>query len=226
MAEKEKNDGISEIQEAISKTELFIEKNKNTIIYVIVGIVLIACVAFLVNKYYIQPRNTDAQNQMLKGQEYFEADMFKEALNGDGKDFIGFAEIADEYSLTKSGNAANAYAAICNYKLGKYAEAIEFGKEFDGNDDINLSVVINGLIGDSYVNLNQYSDAHKYFAKAYETNNEAFAALYLKKDGEVYEAEKNFDKAIELYNKIKNEYPQSGEAQDIEKYIERATLSK
>ena len=149
MAEKEKNDGISEIQEAISKTELFIEKNKNTIIYVIVGIVLIACVAFLFNKYYIQPRNTDAQNQMLKGQEYFEADMFKEALNGDGKDFIGFAEIADEYSLTKSGNAANAYAAICNYKLGKYAEAIEFGKEFDGNDDINLSVVINGLIGDS-----------------------------------------------------------------------------
>jgi tetratricopeptide (TPR) repeat protein len=145
---------------------------------------------------------------------------------GDGKDYIGFAEIADEYSLTKSGNAANAYAAICNYKLGKYSEAIEFGKEFDGNGDINLSVVINGLIGDSYVNLNQYADAHKYFAKAYETNNEAFAALYLKKDGEVYEAEKNFDKAIELYNKIKNEFPQSGEAQDIEKYIERATLSK
>ena len=49
---------------------------------------------------------------------------------------------------------------------------------------------------------------------------------YLKKDGEVYEVEKNFDKAIELYNKIKNEFPQSGEAQDIEKYIERATLSK
>ena len=97
---------------------------------------------------------------------------------------------------------------------------------FDGNGDINLSVVINGLIGDSYVNLNQYADAHKYFAKAYETNNEAFAALYLKKDGEVYETEKNFDKAIELYNKIKNEFPQSGEAQDIEKYIERATLSK
>ena len=48
----------------------------------------------------------------------------------------------------------------------------------------------------------------------------------MKKDGMVYEAEKKYDKAIELYTKIKNEYPQSGEAQDIDKYIERATLSK
>lgn len=224
-ANTEQKDGINDIQNAIGRTELFFQKNQKTITYIIVGIVAVACLFFLVNKFYVQPRNTEAEDQMAKGQVYFEQDSFEVALNGDSKGFIGFSGVADDYGCTKSGNASNAYAAICSYKLGKYNDAIEYGKDYDG-DDVNLSVVINGLIGDSYVNLNQYGDAHKYYEKAYKTKNAAYSGLFLKKDGMVYEAEKKYDKAIELYTKIKNEYPQSGEAQDIDKYIERATLSK
>lgn len=46
MAEKKQEDGVTEIQNAISKTEAFIEKNRKTLIYVIVGVIAVACLIF------------------------------------------------------------------------------------------------------------------------------------------------------------------------------------
>ena len=39
-----------------------------------------------------------------KGQEYFEADAYEQALNGDSIGFAGFVKVADEYSGTKAAN--------------------------------------------------------------------------------------------------------------------------
>ena len=47
-----------------------------------------------------------AQAALFKGQEYFEADLYEQALNGDSIGFAGFAKIADEYSGTKAANLA------------------------------------------------------------------------------------------------------------------------
>lgn len=55
---------------------------------------------------YAEPREEKAQAALFKGQEYFEADLYEQALNGDSIGFAGFAKIADEYSGTKAANLA------------------------------------------------------------------------------------------------------------------------
>lgn len=52
--------------------------------------------------------------------------------------------------------------------------------------------------------------------------NVAFSAIALKKMGSVFEYQKKYDEAVNAYTQIKTDYPQSNEAQDIDKYIWRA----
>ena len=61
-----------------------------------------------------------AQAALFKGQEYFEADAFEEALNGDSIGYVGFIKIADQYSGTDAANLAKAYAGLCYAHLGKF----------------------------------------------------------------------------------------------------------
>ena len=71
----------------------------------------------LVRKKHRQP--------FFKGQEYFEADAFEEALNGDSIGYVGFIKIADQYSGTDAANLAKAYAGLCYAHLGKFDEAVK-----------------------------------------------------------------------------------------------------
>lgn len=229
MADKQDNakkDVAAEIETAVSRLEMWLEKYQKQIWIALAGIVVIAAVVFLVNRYYIQPRDVEAQDQMQMGQQLFATDSFQAALDGDSADFIGFAAIADEYSGTASGNLANYYAAVCCFHLGKYQEAIDFANDFDDEGSINPSVIIMGVIGDSYCELGDLDNALKYYKKAYEKDNIALSSIYLRKAGNVLETQGKTDEAIQLYKTIKSKYPQSPESQEADKWIERAAVSK
>ena len=68
----------------------------------------------------------------------------------------------------------------------------------------------------------QTKDAAKFYIKAanYE-KNDFTTPIFLKKAGMVYEELKQYDKALDLYNIIKNDFTKSIEARDIEKDIAR-----
>lgn len=215
-----------EIEVAISRTEAFIEKYQKQLIYGVLALVLIVSGVLLFNRFYLAPQEVEAQDQLAKAERYFAIDSFKVALNGDGVDCIGFNRVIENYGMTKSANAAYAYAGISSFKLGEYQKAIDLLSKFEGNGDVNMTPVINGLIGDAYVELNNTDKALDYFAKAYDTENAVFAPVFLKKAAMVYESKGDYAKAIELYQTIKNNYFKSSEAQDVDKYIERATLLK
>jgi len=222
-----KSAGMGEdIEVAIGRTEAFIEKYQKQLIYVVLGIVIVVSGALMFHRYYLAPKEVEAQDQMSKSQEYFAKDSFKIALNGDGVDSKGFKRIIEDYGITKSSNLASAYAGICSFKLGDYQKAIDYLEKFDGKGTVNVSPVITGLMGDAYVELNQPDKALEYFNKAAESNNKVMSPIFLKKAGLVYESKGDYAKAIESYTKIKDVYFQSDVARDIEKYIERATLAK
>ena len=133
---------------------------------------------------------------------------------------MGFREIASEYGITPSGKLASAYAGICCYKLGQYDEAIKFLSKFSGDDNY-FAVSVIGLTGDCYVNLNETSKAVSYFEKAADKDNAVLSPVYLKKAGLIYESLNQPEKAEKQYTKIKEKYPKSSEASDIDKYISR-----
>ncbi|HEY5499557.1 MAG TPA: tetratricopeptide repeat protein, partial [Bacteroidales bacterium] len=112
------------------------------------------------------------------------------------------------------------YAGICYYRLGQYDNAIKSLSNFDGDNSYFAASVV-GLTGDCYVELNETSKALDYFEKAADMNNQVMSPVYLKKAGLVNESLNQLDKAEKNYTAIKEKYPKSPEAADIDKYLAR-----
>lgn len=217
--EEKKHDELENVQHALTTTEAFIEKYQKQLL-IGVGVVILIVLAILsFRNFYLEPREVAAENEMYKSQAAFATDSFRVALEGDGKS-IGFKEIVSEYGITPSGKLAAAYAGICYFKLGQFENAVKYLSQYDGDDTYFTASVI-GLTGDCYVELGETSKAISYFDKAADLENAVMSPVYMKKAGLVYESLNEPEKAEKEYTAIKEEYPKSPEAADIDKYLAR-----
>ncbi len=213
--------GFEAVEHALSRSEQYIEENKKSLTIIIAAIIVVVGGYIAYNKLILEPKENDAQSQIYRAEQYFEADSLVLALEGDG-DALGFIDIIDEYSMTNTANLAEYYAGVCYLRLGEYENAIEHLKQFDSNDKL-ISVIALGAIGDAYVELGDYQEALSFYEKAANKNKNDFtSAVYLKKAGLVHEELEDYKKAVIAYEKIKVNYPNSEEARDIDKYIAAA----
>ena len=213
---------FAQIEETLSRTEQYIEDNQKSLVVIVVGIIVIIALYLSFTNFYLEPLEEEAHADMYMAEMYFEKDSFNLALNGDGQ-FLGFLDIADEYSLTNAGNLANYYAGLCYLHTAQYEDAIEYLSDFS-SDDIILSTLALGCIGDAYLELEEDSKALKYYEKAAENNDNEFTTpRYLMKQANILEMNEEFEDALEIYNQIKEDYSKSQIAQDIDKYIVRAS---
>jgi tetratricopeptide (TPR) repeat protein len=223
MAKKIDNteEKIHAVEEALSKSEKFIEKNQKILTIVIGSAIVIVLGVFAFQKLYIAPREKAAQGQMFMAQKYFEADSLNKALNGDAN-YPGFLTIIDEYGMTKAANLSKYYAGIIYLKQGKFEDAITYLKKFDSDDEF-VGPMATGAIGDANLELGKKEEAvDSYLKAANQQVNDLTTPLYMMRAAFVYEDLGKFDKAIELYEKIQKEHSKSTEARDIDKYIEQA----
>jgi len=221
----ENNETIVDVQEVYSKTETFIENNKKILSIVILGAIVIIGGYFGYKKLIIAPMEFEAQSDMFMAEKYFEQDSLQKAINGDGLNY-GFIDIVDEYSGTKAANLAHYYLGICYRNTGDYEYAIDELKSFS-SDDVMISTVALGAIGDSYMELNDIDKAINYYEKAVNKgDNNLTSPIYLFKAGLAYEDKQDFTAAENKYKIIKADYPDSREAQTIDKYIARAESLK
>lgn len=213
-------EGLKEVEEALTKTEQFLENHLNLVLYVIGGLVVVVLGFLGFQKYVVTPKNVEAQAQMFNAQNYFSIDSFDMAINGDGVS-LGFLDIIDDYGSTKAGNLAKYYAGISYLHLGEYDLAIEYLKKFD-TDDMLLGPLTKAAIGDAYIELGNYNKAISEYKSALDVNeNEFTTPTILTKLGVAYEQLGEKDKALEAYNKIKTSYPKSSDAANVEKSIAR-----
>ncbi len=151
-------------------------------------VVIVAIIAFYLSfiNFYLKPLEKEAHDDMYMAEMYFEKDSFNLALNGDGQ-FLGFLDVSNEYNLTNAGNLANYYAGLCYLHTAQYEEAIEYLSNFS-SDDIILSTLAFGCIGDAYLELEENSKALKYYEKAVENNDNEFTTpRYLMKQAHILE---------------------------------------
>ncbi len=225
MAKKksQQDDNLQELESALTKTEQFIEDNQKIISYVVGAIILVVAAYLGFSKFYLQPKQKEATSQMFMAENYFEKDSFNLAINGDGN-YLGFLDIIEDYGITKSANLAKYYTGISYLHLGQYEDAIDYLKDFD-TDDILLEPIKEGAIGDAYMELGETDNALKQYKKAYSlTENELTTPVYKMKAAEILESQQEFDKALALYQEIKQAYPKSNEGTSIDKYIARVKL--
>jgi len=213
---------FAQIEETLSKTEQYVEDNQKSLTLIVGAIIVIIAIYLGFTNFYLEPLEKEAHADMYMAEMYFEKDSFNLALNGDGQ-YLGFLDIADEYSLTNPGNLANYYAGLCYLHTAQFEDAIEYLSDFS-SDDIILSTLALGCIGDAYLELEDNSSALKYYEKAADNaSNDFTTPRYLMKQAIVLEMDEEYEDALEIYNQIKEDYSKSQIAQDIDKYIARAS---
>jgi tetratricopeptide (TPR) repeat protein len=219
------NEPIVDVQEVYSKTENFIDNNKKRLSIVVIAILAVIAGYLGYKKMIIAPMEIEAQSAMFMAEKYFEQDSLQLAINGDGQNY-GFIDIADEYSGTKSANLAHYYLGICYRNTGEFEYAIDELNSFS-SDDVIISAVALGAIGDCYMELNDVDNAISYYEKAANHNKNGLSSpVYLFKAGLAYEDLKDFAGAEKKYKSIKADYPDSREAQTIDKYLARVEALK
>lgn len=221
---KEKEEPIIDVEEAFSKTELFIEENQKSLTFIILAIIVLVGGYFAWKYWYVAGEEAEAQKELFTAEKYFEKDSLEKAINGDGV-FLGLVDIADKYSITPSGNLAEYYLGISYLRKGEYENAIEHLNKFDSDDQIVAPIAL-GAIGDAHLELEQKEEAASYYLKAAEKNNNQFTTpIYLQKAGLAYEEMGNYGDAVKVYQRIKTEFPETTEGRNAEKYIARAQAS-
>lgn len=208
---------LQEVNEALTGAGKWVEENSNLISWIVCGIAVVVMGIIAINQYVIKPKAQEASNENAKAVVYFMAGDFDKALNGDEAECIGFAAIADSYH-NQQGELAALYAGICHFEKGEYEEAAKYLSKFSA-DDLNIDPAAQQLLGDAYVELGEYGKAAKAFEGAAKSGNDMIAPMSLKKAGIVYLHEGKKAQALKAFKAIKENYPTSNEAQDIDKYI-------
>ena len=215
---KKEEQNLENVQEALNTTSVWIEANQNKLTWAITAIVVVVLGVITLNTYVLKPKAAEASNENAKAVVYFAQGNYEVALNGNDAECIGFEAIANEYKCSQPGKLAALYAGICYYQLGDYAAAAEYLAKFSAKD-LNIEPAAAQLLGDAYVQMEDYAKAAKAFTAAAKSGNELIAPMSLKKLGFVQMELGNNAAAKKAFETIKNDYPASAEAQDIEKYI-------
>lgn len=222
MALKESgSQGSHHSEEIVSRSEQFIEKYSKTIIWCVLGVIVLGVAIWLYIDKVVKPRGDKAAAQLYVAEEQFMAGADSAALNAPAAGAMGLLEIADKYSSTDAGKLAHAYAGIIYYDEGKYEEAIRELKEFKAKEKM-VAPSITRLIGDCYVELGKYEEAAKYFMDAAKAaDNPVISPSCLIKAGHVYEELGKYDQALKAYKEIQDKYYTAPESESIEASIIR-----
>jgi tetratricopeptide (TPR) repeat protein len=215
------DDTLIDLSQAKVTATHFFERYQKIILGGLAGIALIVG-GYLVYRYVIvEPKQKEAVEQMFQAQLQFEKDSFDLALNNPGGGYSGFLDIIDQYGATPAGNSARLYAGLAYLNMGNFDEAVNYLSDFDPTDDITSAMKL-GALGDAYAELNDMDKALSHYNKAATAgDNSLTTPYYLLKVGQLSEKEGNVAEARKAYEKIKNEYPQTEEGQEIEKYLAR-----
>lgn len=216
-----KNSENLEITDTINKAEGYVSENKKSI-SIIGGAILVVILGYFgYTNLIVKPQEENALKEMFMAERYFQQDSVDKAINGDGQ-FPGFLEIIDNYGSSNSANLAHYYLGMCYMKKGQWQSAIEYLSKYDAEDDITGALAL-GAIGDANMELGNKDEAEKFYLKAIDWDENQFtSAIFLMKAASVKELKNDYKGAVELYERIKKDYPQSTEARDIERYIVRA----
>ncbi len=216
MTQKHHNESVDTNIESLSKAESFIAKNgKNIAIGVVAAVVIVVGILIL---------NAISDKKDLKANEAFTF-IEQEALSmGDSlANAVSLENLElylDEYGRHAAG-IATFDAGVAAYTAKDYNKAIEYFSEYK-SDDATFNARALACIGDCYAQLGNYEKAYDNYVLAVEEVDNEFASEYAFRAGLAAEKLGKNAEALAMYEIIKNKYPATPRAMEIEKYISRA----
>lgn len=214
----------------VEKLRGFWDKSGKTIT-TIGGALIVLVAGFLVYKFMFQvPKNEKANDAVFVTQKYFaeftnatdsaKTQLAAKVLNGDGVN-PGALKIMNEYSGTDAANLAQYYAGACYLHIGQFDKAISFLKAFNADGATQIKSRTLGMLGDASAELAKNDDALSYYKKAAGVNekDEFTSSEFLFKAALFAEASGKTKDAVDLFKKLKTDYPLSDKADDADRYL-------
>lgn len=219
------------LDEGASKTEEWVAKNQKYI-FIIIGAAALVILGYLGYEEFIQePKEAEAANEMFQAQQYFDSalnassaqsdSLYNLALTG-GQGKFGFEDIIENYGGTKAGNLANYYAGMAYLNTNQYDKAIDRLEDFESDDEI-LAPLAKGAIGDAFMQLDQPENALDFYQEAAKMRDNSFTTpKFLMKAAVVAIKLGDGSTAEEYLTRIKNEFPDAPEANQVAVYLGQA----
>lgn len=210
---------VKHLNEGFEKLEYQFEEHKSKILTFLTVLIVLVLAYVGYNKLIKEPKELEASASIFKAQQYFEKDSFKLALNGDGAN-LGFEAIMDEFGSTKTAKIAKYQAGICQLKLGKYQEAIDYLEDYSCPDKL-IQTIANGGTGDAYMELGKIEDGIANYEKAVKNaaGNEILEPIYLSRLAVAALVNKKEDIAKSNFKLLVEKYPDTNEGNDAVKYL-------
>jgi TolA-binding protein len=137
--------------------------------------------------------------------------LYRRALNG-GEGKFGFLDIIENYKGTPAAKLATYSAGMAYLNLKEYENAIVYLDQFSA-DDVLLSALAKGAIGDAFAQLGQTDDAYDYYIQASKVSENMYSTpKYLYKAAMLGVENGKIKQALSFLDRIEKEYPKADEA--------------
>jgi tetratricopeptide (TPR) repeat protein len=231
MSEKQVTVEAVETNEVVEKAKDFWTRFSKPIIYVGSAIILLVGGWYGYNKFVKLPNETKAADMLFSAEQLFDKmaqqgsfnkDSVGRVLNGGNGVTTGVLKVISSYGSTDAGNRARFIAGACYLHSGDYNNAIKQLKDFS-TTATQVQAAAYSLIGDANAELKKNDEAFDYYKKAaaVNTKDEFMTPEALYKAALFAENINKSSEAIDLLKKIKDEYPKSSRAGDVDKYLAR-----
>lgn len=207
-----------------AKTMTFYEQNKR---YISIGLTSLVAVIILI---VVLVNNRNANNEKAAAElgkvlQLFDGNQYQQAVDGvPERNIAGLKSIVDNYGGTSAGQSARFYLANSYYNLGRYDEALAQFEDYSPTDDV-LDVSRLAGVASCYEAKGNPSEAASNFEKAAtKYADDVTAAENLSHAARNYVQAGKKEHALELYKKIKKDYPKSAAARDVDKFIAQLSV--
>jgi len=157
--------------------------------------------------------------------EIYDAGQYQTAVDGiPERNIKGLKSIVDNYGNSATGDLARFYLAGAYYQLGRYDEALKAYDDYSPSGELLTVARLSGL-GACYEAKGEFREAASRFEKAatqYPAG--ANAAEYLSDAARDWAQAGEKEKAIDLYRRIKKNYPTTTFARDADRFITQLSV--
>jgi len=232
MSEKQVTAPAVETNEAVEKAKDFWAKFSKPIIYVGSAVILIIGGWYAYKNFVKAPNEEKAAELIFPAEQLFDKMAQQAAFNKDSINFVlngggagvtaGVLKVISNYGGTDAGNRARFIAGACYLHNNDFNNAIKQLKDFS-TSATQVQTAAFSMLGDASAELKKNDEAMDYYKKATAVNvkDEFMTAEALYKAALFAESIGKSTEAIDMFKRIKDEFPTSGHAADVDKYLAR-----
>lgn len=202
---------------AYARAWQFFDRNRTLVYGALVALVVL--VLLLVGWIWRQNvRGGEAAEHLGRIVTLYEEGQFQQALDGsEGR--LGLVAIAEDYGRTDAGNLARFYAANANFELGNFEDARAFFSRYNKGNDILGASAIAGEAA-ALEALGEFRQAGDLFRRAaLHVEIPTLSPQYLLDAGRAYESAGDYDRAVDAYRLVAQDFEDAPVAASIDAYI-------